>query len=109
MAEEFDKLVRDEIPRIVRENGEEPVTHVATGSEYRERLHEKLDEEVDEFHEDPSAEELADVRAVLDALADYHGLDADTVERRRNEKADRRGEFAEGIVLDAVEGEQRTD
>jgi len=103
MTETFDKLVRDEIPRIVREDGDVPVTHTATGEEYRRRLHEKLDEEVAEFHEEPTAGELADVRAVLDALAAVHGIDDEVVERVRREKAAERGEFAEGVVLEAVE------
>ena len=89
MAEEFDKLVRDRIPEVIEGDGDRPVTHVATGAEYRRRLHAKLDEEVREFHEDPSPGELADVREVLAA--------------RRREKADERGRFAEGVVLEAVE------
>ena len=100
---EFDKLVRDDIPRVIRENGDEPETHEASGTEYRERLHEKLDEEVAEFHEDPSSAELADVRAVLDALRECHGIDGDEVERVRREKAAERGEFADSIVLESVE------
>lgn len=103
MAEEFDELVRDGIPPIIREDGDEPVTHVVTGREFRERLHEKLDEEVEEFHETPTAEELADVRAVLDALVECHGLDDEAVEQWRDQKAETHGEFAEGIVLDEVE------
>ncbi|WP_415382757.1 hypothetical protein [Halosimplex sp. TS25] len=102
MAEEYDKLVRDDIPRIIRENGDEPVTHEASGEEYRERLHEKLDEEVAEFHDDPSAGELADVLTVLDALGECHGLEAEEVERVRREKADERGAFDDGVVLEAV-------
>ena len=100
---EFDKLVRDDIPRVIRENGDEPETHEASGTEYRERLHEKLDEEVPEFHEDPSAAELTDVRAVLDALRECHGIDKRNVTAVREEKAAERGEFADGIVLESIE------
>jgi len=103
MSEAFDKLVRDEIPRVIRENGEEPTTREVSGAEYRERLHEKLDEEVAEFHDEPSAAELADVRAVLDALQECHGIDEGEVGHAREEKADERGEFADGIVLESVE------
>ena len=103
VTEAFDKLVRDDIPRIIEENGEQPVTHEVSGTEYRERLHEKLDEEVAEFHDDPSAAELADVRAVLDALQASHGIDERDVTAVREEKATERGEFADGIVLESVE------
>ena len=88
-AEEFDKLARDDIPEVIADDDDHPVTHVATGAEYRRCLHAKLDEEVREFRKDPSPGELADVREVLAA--------------RRREKADERGHFAEGVVLGAVE------
>ena len=88
-AEEFDELVRDRIPEVIADDGNHPVTHVATGAEYRRCLHAKLEEEVREFRKDPSPGELADVREVLVA--------------RRREKADERGRFAEGVVLGAVE------
>ncbi|MFB6139565.1 MAG: hypothetical protein ABEJ26_03920 [Halosimplex sp.] len=41
---------------------------------------------------------------MLDALAACRGVDADEVERVRREKADERGEFDDGVVLEAVEG-----
>lgn len=103
MVEEFDKLVRDRIPEVIEDDGDRPVTHVATGAEYRRRLHAKLDEEVREFHEDPSPGELADVREVLAALQAHHDIDEADVAARRREKADERGRFAEGVVLKAVE------
>ncbi|QDX40630.1 nucleoside triphosphate pyrophosphohydrolase [Salarchaeum sp. JOR-1] len=68
MRETHDKLVRDGVPDVIRANGETPELERVSGAEYRERLHEKLDAAVAEFHDDPSAAELADVRAVLDAV-----------------------------------------
>ncbi|WP_115864895.1 nucleoside triphosphate pyrophosphohydrolase [Halorussus litoreus] len=100
---EYDKLVRDRIPEIVRENGETPVTHVAEGAEYRERLREKLCEEAAEFRESGDPEELADVVAVVAAIRDAEGLDRSAVEALREEKTDERGGFEEGIVLERVE------
>jgi predicted house-cleaning noncanonical NTP pyrophosphatase (MazG superfamily) len=101
--EEFDKLVRDDIPDVIEANDETSHTHVATGEEYRQRLHEKLDEEIAELHEDPGAGELADVREVFDALREYYDIDEDAVAAQRREKADERGRFEDGVVLEAVE------
>jgi predicted house-cleaning noncanonical NTP pyrophosphatase (MazG superfamily) len=101
--EEFDKLVRDEVPAVIEANRETPEKHIVTGDEYRRRLHEKLDEEVAEFHDDPAAEELADIREVLDALREVHDVDEPDVSRARREKADVCGRFEDGVVLDAVE------
>lgn len=42
---EYDKLVRDRVPEVIRENGEEPAVHAVEGDAYRERLREKLVEE----------------------------------------------------------------
>ncbi|WP_254545558.1 nucleoside triphosphate pyrophosphohydrolase [Halomarina pelagica] len=103
MSRDYDKLVRDRIPSIVEENGERPVTHVADRAEYRRRLHAKLDEEVREFHEDESPEELADVLEVVFALAATLDVDESDLRRLREAKAADRGRFAERIVLDRVE------
>lgn len=103
MRDEYDKLVRDDVPEVVREDGETPDVEHVSGDEYRRRLHEKLDEEVAEFHDDPSAEELADVRAVLDALRAAEDIEGDDVTTARERKREERGEFEDGVVLRAVE------
>lgn len=102
MRETDDKLVGDEIPELIRADGDEPVTHVVEGESYRERLHDKLDEEVAEFHESGDVEELADVLAVVDALAEAYGSSGAELAEFRRAKAAERGEFEDGIVLEAV-------
>ncbi|WP_226022096.1 nucleoside triphosphate pyrophosphohydrolase [Halomicrobium salinisoli] len=102
MPREYDKLVRDGIPEIIRESDEEPVTHTVDGEAYRERLREKLDEEVAEYHESGDPEELADVLEVVAALAGTHDLSEDELEAMREAKADERGRFEDGVVLEAV-------
>ncbi|MET7474611.1 nucleoside triphosphate pyrophosphohydrolase [Streptomyces sp. NPDC005648] len=97
----YGKLVRDRIPQIIREKGAEPVTYVASPDEYRNRLRDKLGEEVTEFlaADDANApEELADVLEVLHALAAVLGVDAGQLEKIREAKASERGGFADRIV-----------
>ncbi|MGA9401833.1 nucleoside triphosphate pyrophosphohydrolase [Haladaptatus sp.] len=103
MTQTYDKLVRDRIPVIIEENDERPVTHIADEGEYERRLAEKLDEEVTEFHESGESAELADVLEVVYALADSNGLTRAELERIRAEKADERGGFTDGVVLERVE------
>ncbi len=103
MTRTYDKLVRDRIPAVIEENDERAVTHVADEAEYNRRLAEKLDEEVAEFHESGETAELADVLEVVYALADSIGISPDELERIRAEKADQRGGFEDGIVLEDVE------
>lgn len=100
---EYHKLVRDDIPEVVRENGETPVTHVAEDAEYRMRLREKLCEEAEEFRESGDSEELADVLEVLAAIRDAEGVAQAELDRLREEKAEERGRFSEGVVLERVE------
>jgi len=102
MRETYDKLVRDDIPEVIRTDGDEPMTHVVEGEEYRERLHDKLDEEVAEFHESDDVEELADVLAVVDALAAAYGSSSTELDDIRRAKAAERGEFEAGVVLESV-------
>ncbi|SEK46044.1 nucleoside triphosphate pyrophosphohydrolase [Haloferax larsenii] len=103
MPREYDKLVRDDIPEVIRESGETPITHVADGDEFDRRLREKLVEEADEFAEDGRLEELADVVAVVDAVLDRRGEDWETIEALAGEKAENRGGFEDGVVLERVE------
>ena len=56
----YNKLVRDKIPKIIEKDGQTPVIHIANKKEYKQKLLEKLQEEVDEFLKDQNQEELAD-------------------------------------------------
>ena len=57
----YNKLVRDKIPTIIKENGSKCKFHVADQQEFEEKLYEKLQEELVEFVGKPSAEEFADM------------------------------------------------
>ncbi|WP_248515307.1 nucleoside triphosphate pyrophosphohydrolase [Salinarchaeum laminariae] len=103
MGREYDKLVRDEIPAVIRADGEEPITHVADDEEYERRLRAKLVEEAEEFAESGETDELADVLAVIDAYRKQTDLDRDRLEALRAEKAAERGGFDDRIVLERVE------
>ncbi|MEV7203549.1 nucleoside triphosphate pyrophosphohydrolase [Streptomyces griseoluteus] len=98
---EYGKLVRDRIPQIIREDGAEPVTYIAGSEEYRNRLRDKLGEEVREFLEAEDAkapEELADVLEVVHALAADLGVEAGQLEKIREAKASERGGFVDRII-----------
>ena len=99
----MDKLVRDRIPEIIKHAGENPVTHKASDEEYWTRLQDKLQEEVKEFLENSSKEELTDVLEVLYAICDFKQWDRSIIESLRQEKANQRGGFKERIILDRIE------
>ena len=87
------KLVRDKIPEII---GDTCVTRTLSEAEYLQALDAKLDEELAEYHESGSAEELADLLEVIYAVAKARGYDVDEV---RKEKATQRGRFEKRIML----------
>lgn len=92
------KLVRDRIPEIIRASGREPLVEVATGAEFGQLLRAKLQEEVAEFLDSGTPEELADILEVLHALAREVGVTPDSLEELRRTKAEERGGFSEGYV-----------
>ncbi|KAB1192079.1 hypothetical protein GJR96_00935 [Haloferax sp. MBLA0076] len=103
MPRKYDKLVRDDIPEIIRASGETPVVHTADADEFDRRLGEKLVEEAEEFAESGAVEELADVFTVVDAILARRESDWDTVRELAAEKTAERGGFEDGVVLERVD------
>lgn len=99
----FDKLVRDNIPDIIRGKGQNPITKVLDDKEYDGELAKKLCEEATEYLIDRDIEELADVLEVVYAIAKFKGVSMDELERIRLEKLNRNGGFDKKIYLDRVE------
>ena len=95
----YDKLVRDKIPEIIEKNGAKAVTRTLTEDEYKVYLEKKLDEEIAEFHESKSIEELADIFEVFYALCDAYKYPFETVIAKKIEKAAARGGFYKKVLL----------
>lgn len=102
----YDKLVRDRIPEIIRESGKMPITRLVTDKkELGQRLIDKLAEEMQEYRESGSVEEIADILEVLQALVEQiHGMSWEQVREIQGHKWEERGGFRDGIVLERVEG-----
>lgn len=105
MERVYDKLVRDEIPNIIKGNGGEPFFHVLTDEEYEEALNKKLYEEVLEVSEatgKDKIEELADVYELIRTIADLHDSSIENVARVANKKKKERGSFEKKLFLEKV-------
>ncbi len=100
----YNKLVRDNIPDIIREQGETPVVRTLDDEEYAACLAEKLREEVEEFLEESNLDELSDILEVLDALSNLQGWTDGEIQKVRRDKAEARGAFRERIFLEKVIG-----
>lgn len=100
---DYDKLVRDKIPDIIKQNNEIPFTHTADDDEYKEKLYEKLKEEVSEFIESDNVEELADILEVLREICDIKEISLRNLDSLRKKKRKERGGFDKRIILESTE------
>ena len=98
----FDKLVRDKIPEIIAKDGKIAVTRILDDEEFKCYLERKLDEEVAEFHDSKSMEELADILEVVFALGRARGYSAEALYARRIDKCVERGGFTKKILLEEI-------
>ena len=95
----YHKLVRDRIPEIIMNSGKQSVCTTLSDDEYITMLDEKLNEELAEYQESKSMEELADLLEVIRAVAMARGSSIDEVEEIRRDKAAKRGAFEQKILL----------
>ena len=102
MTKVYQKLVRDRIPEIIEADGKTCVTETLSDSRYLEMLDAKLAEELAEYRESKSLEELADLLEVMKAVVQARGWTWNQLEQVRQEKAARRGGFEKKILLKEV-------
>ena len=95
----FNKLVRDKIPEIIKADGKECETRVLDDKEYLLSLNKKLDEELREYYETESIDELADMAEVIFAIVEQYGMRIQEFERLRLSKREKRGGFDQKLFL----------
>lgn len=96
----WNKLVRDRIPEIIKSNGESCTTETLDDvAEYLNELQKKLDEEIAEYYESESVEELVDIVDVVYALVKAHGISIQHFETVRSNKKKEKGGFTKRIFL----------
>ena len=78
------------------------MTEILTDERYLEMLDAKLAEELSEYQESHSLEELADLLEVLRAVMKARGWTWEELERVRSDKAAKRGGFEKRILLKEV-------
>ncbi|MBQ6017125.1 MAG: nucleoside triphosphate pyrophosphohydrolase [Clostridiales bacterium] len=101
----YNKLVRDNIPDIIRSKGEMPVTRVLNDADYKKALEDKLYEEYDEVITSEGSdrcEELADMIEVIRSLAKLENKSLEDIVSLAGEKRVKRGGFDDKIFLEKV-------
>ena len=119
MKQLYNKLVRDKIPNIIKNNGGEPYTRILSNDEYIENLKKratkyinienlkkKLIEECNEVMfaktKEDTLEELADTFEVVRSLAKALGYSYENLIDAVENKATKRGGFNKKIFLEKV-------
>ena len=98
----YHKLVRDRIPEIIEADGKVCICETLSDEDYIYLLDQKLNEELAEYQESKSLEELADLLEVMQAVAKARGWTLAALERVRANKAAKRGGFEKKILLKEV-------
>ena len=98
----YRKLVRDKIPEMIEKDGKQCVCSILSDEDYLLMLDQKLNEELQEYQDSKSMEELADLLEVIRAVVLARGSSMDEVELIRIQKAEKRGGFTKRILLDSV-------
>jgi len=106
MEKIYNKLVRDNIPNIIKNNGNEAITRILSDKEYKEELEKKLLEEYNEvlkaIETNDRIEELADMVEVISSLAKLENKSLNEVLEIAKAKKIKRGGFEDKIFLEKV-------
>ncbi len=104
MGKIYNKLVRDKIPEIIKNDGKNAIiSKINNKDDLKKLLVKKIYEEVNEYEESFEPMELADILEVVYSLAHHiHDMNAEELEKLRLKKQKERGSFNEGIILEEV-------
>lgn len=102
---EYPKLVRDNIIEIVeKRTGKKTKSRILEkDEEYLEFLLKKVEEEAHELAnakgKEHLAEEISDVKELLDTILEFNGLAWEMIKKVQQEKAEERGGFRKRILM----------
>ena len=103
MRKQYNKLVRDNIPDIIRQHGDICQTEIMTESEFQLALRQKVFEEVQEVMQATTqlglVQELADLYEVVDTLLQTNNIALDMLRTEQERRLTTRGGFTQRIKL----------
>ena len=103
MVEIYNKAIRDKIPEIIEQTGRQSKIKILSDEEFLHELEKKLTEEIDEYTNSKSIEELTDIIEVVYRIAELKGISLDKLESLRINKKNERGGFSNNLFLIQVE------
>lgn len=97
------KLIRDKVPELLKAKGAVAKVHEASSEEFEAALLEKLREEVLEFKNNKSQEQLADLLDVVDEIIKIEGWSMADVADARQSRLHEKGGFSKRLILESTE------
>ncbi len=102
----YNKLVRDNIPEMIKSEGKQFKTRILNDKEYELELRRKLIEEAKELFEAESIEqkiyELADIYEIIEYVLMVNNIDKRSIDISRIKKNMTNGSFDDKIFLEHV-------
>jgi predicted house-cleaning noncanonical NTP pyrophosphatase (MazG superfamily) len=98
----YNKLVRDRIPEIIEKSGKKAIVQKLDDEAYKKFLDEKLGEELQEYLDSDSVDELADLVEVIHSILKYKRIEITGFYGIQKKKAEERGAFEKRLLLKEV-------
>ena len=96
---DYNKAIRDKIPEIIEKSGQKCKVDSLSDGDFLKELEKKLVEELDEYQESKSVEELADILEVIYRISSLRGTTQEQLDKIRMNKATDRGAFENNLFL----------
>ncbi len=105
MKKIYQKLIRDRIPGVIADAGKSFATRKASETELMDYAMKKLQEEVQEFVEDPCAEEAGDIMEIFHFICGQLKIRDSEIMAETRAKRGSRGGLEKNLILEWVEEE----
>ena len=106
MKVEYNKIVRDKIPEIIRGSGRTCEYKILGESEVKDALKEKLLEKAQIFLKRPSEDELSDIYELLDAIVETFEYEPLHIDYLKIQNKANKGTYSEKVFLISVDDGQ---
>ncbi|MDK2904537.1 MAG: hypothetical protein PWP16_1357 [Eubacteriaceae bacterium] len=106
MKVEYNKLVRDKIPQIIKDSGRTCEYKVLGDSEIKDALKEKLIEKAQIFSNKPSEDELSDIYELLNAIVETYDYEPLHIDYLKLQNKENKGTYSNRVYLISVDDGQ---
>lgn len=108
MSQVYNKLIRDQIPKIIERDGKKAKTRILEDKEYKKELLKKIVEEAQEVlatsgEKEALTKEIGDVLEIIEYLIKTFNLDPSKIEKVKMERKKSRGGFDQKLFLESTE------